>query len=72
MYRVGDTFTPTPEYARCFNLNIDDVFTICRVSNSMVYWDGPGLEDLGGYVDGCGETTLLNHLIPCVISLENK
>ncbi len=72
MYAIGDTFTPTREYAEFFGLNLFDVYTICRIQNSMVYWDGPGLKDLGGYGDGCSETQLHRHLTPCNINLENK
>lgn len=72
MYNVGDTFTPTPYYARLLGLNLWDVYTICKIDPRVVYWDGPGLSDLGGYGDGVSARAVLEYLIPTSICLENK
>lgn len=70
MYNIGDTFIPNGHYAKFLGLNTGDIFTIYKKEGGKVYWNGPGLERYGG--DGCQENSLLMHLIPYNISLENK
>lgn len=73
MYAIGDTFKPTPSYAKSLDLDENSVYTIYDIKGGRAYWNGPGLEDIGlGEGDFCGIDHLHHHLTPYIISLENK